>query len=609
MTLPQLFRFVTWFSGRGSRDLARTSIRQFYGVTSRCNQTRTIVVEKRDSSQESPFSTFSQHHFVRAADVTNSETALNQSIDESSNLEDEEEEDEEEREIRSKAYRKHRIDQLEALRKTGYNPYPYNYDVALSINEFRAAYESVEPGVRIPSILTSVAGRILSIRESSKKLVFYDLHGQGSKVQVAADLREIDDKDRFATLTSVLARGDVIGVRGFPLRLRRGELSIMARDLTLLSPCMTMLPTVYYGIKNLDQKYRDRHIDMQLSQKTRNTFLIRAKLISTVRSFLEERGFLEVETPMMHNIPGGATARPFVTHHNAFKSGLFLRVSPELHLKRLVVGGLDRVYEIGRQFRNEGVDSTHNPEFTTLEMYMAYADYHDMMTLAEELLSHVILVLNGGSYLVSVAQRGADGQLEEEEIIDFTPPYQRIDYMEEINKRTGLNLTAGDLLSDSTTISLTNCCLKHNIPLPNPATSSKLMDKILEHFVEAEITKPCFIVNHPQISSPLAKPHRSIPGVCERFELFVKKSEILNAYSELNDPTLQREMFHAQMRDKALGDDEAMEIDEDYCRALDFGLPPTAGLGLGIDRLTMLLTNSPSIKEVILFPALRPIER
>jgi len=512
----------------------------------------------------------------------------------------------EEFEALSLKHYKHRMNQLELLHGSGREAYPHNFDAEMTIAQFRQKFDAIEPGSRLESSVTSVAGRILSLRESSKKLKFYDLHGQGAKVQVVADMRELSDKDAFSVLTTNLSRGDVIGCRGFPFRTRKGELSIMAKELTLLSPCLKLIPSTYYGVRNIDKRYRDRHLDLTMSRETRETFITRAKIISTIRNFLGERGFLEVETPMLHDIPGGAAARPFSTHHNAFKSDLFLRVSPELHLKRLVVGGLDRVYEIGRQFRNEGVDSTHNPEFTTLEMYMAYADYSDMMTLAEELLAHVVRAVNE-SFLVQTASRGEDGKVEEDEVIDFSPPYQRLDYLEELTRRTGIDLCPAALRDPGTTDKLIQHCVAREIPLPNPVTLPRLMNKLVEHLLEAEIVKPCFIVNFPQISSPLAKPHRSVPGVCERFELIVKRREVLNAYSELNDPALQREMFMSQMLEKGLGDEEAMAIDEDYCRALDFGLPPTAGLGLGIDRLTMLLTKSPSIKDVILFPALRQL--
>jgi len=514
------------------------------------------------------------------------------------------EEDEEYQSSLAPAYYNYRWKLLQELRASGFDLHPHNFHADITIAEFCKKFDHMKDGERRPKTEVTVAGRVLAARDSSRKLFYYDLHGQGDKVQVVANFEEVNDKAAFLHQTHAISRGDVIGCRGYPLRMRRGELSIMARELTLLSPCMKLIPKIWHGLEDVDKRYRGRHVDLLVNEKSPKIFKTRAKIISTIRHFLEDREFLEVETPMMQSVPGGAVARPFVTHHNTFKTDLFLRISPELHLKRLVVGGLDRVFEIGKQFRNEGVDSTHNPEFTTLEMYMAYADYRDMQSLAEEMLSHVVKTVNG-SFLVEFTPREATGCLGETEVIDFTPPFKRVNYLEELNKCANLDLRP-DLLQEPATVEkLKASFVEHNIPLPDPATPIRLLDKLVQHFLEAKISDPCFIVDHPEISSPLAKPHRSVRGLCERFELIVRKNEILNAYSELNDPTLQREKFSAQVQERDRGDDEAMSIDEDYCGVLDYGLPPTAGLGLGIDRLTMLLTNSASIKEVVLFPVLR----
>jgi len=493
-----------------------------------------------------------------------------------------------------------RCQEISLLKDSGFNPYPYNFKIDEELPEFRTKYGDLQPGSRLPDVSTAIAGRIISIRDSSKNLFFYDVHGQGGKVQVVANNREYRDTSRdFTSLTSTLQRGDVIGCRGFPFKTRTGELSLMVREVQLLSPCLRPIPAPYYGLKDIGARYRQRHIDLIMNDKSRQTFLTRAKIISCLRKFLEDKGFLEVETPIMHSIPGGASARPFKTHHNDLKSDLYLRVAPELHLKRLVVGGLDRVFEIGKQFRNEGVDSTHNPEFTTLEMYMAFADYEDMLTMTEEMLCHVIRTINGGSLIL----KSAVG----EEDLDFTPPFKRIKYMDELQTATGEEINPETLDSAATISQLTAICNRFSIPLPTPLNPARLLDKLVQHCIEDKIVGPTIIIDHPQITSPLAKPHRDIPGLCERFELFVQRKEILNAYSEMNDPVMQRAAFQTQMGRRETGDEEAMAIDEDYCRVLDYGLPPTAGLGLGIDRLTIILTNSPGIKHVLLFPVI-PIQ-
>ncbi|KAH6769273.1 lysyl-tRNA synthetase 1 [Perilla frutescens var. frutescens] len=534
-------------------------------------------------------------------------------------------------------YLKNRLRSLELLKASGSNPYPHAFvdsssDLVL-IPEFIKRYSKLSPGENEEAEQVFLAGRIMSKRASSSKLYFYELHGGGAKLQIMADARNSEMAgDDFARFHSGVRRGDIVGVCGFPGKTQRGELSVFPRTFTVLSPCLHMLPRnspstdssdsqpknrretsndtwslgtqrnfESYVLKDQETRFRQRYLDLMLNPEVRQVFTTRARVISYFRRFLDERGFLEVETPCMNMTAGGATARPFTTHHNDLDMKLYMRVSPELHLKKLVVGGLERVYEIGKQFRNEGIDSTHNPEFTMCEFYMAYADYEQLMVLTEELLSGMVMELTG-SYKIKCHSNEAENELIE---IDFTPPFRRIDMLEELRRVGNLDIPQ-DLSSEAANQYLRNACENFNVNCSHPLTTARLLDKLAGHFLEESCMNPTFIINHPEIMSPLAKWHRSKPGLTERFEIFVYKRELGNAYTELNDPVVQRERFAQQLKDKQSGDDEAMEVDESFLNALEYGLPPTAGLGMGIDRLTMLLTDSLNIKEVILFPAMKP---
>ena len=436
----------------------------------------------------------------------------------------------------------------------------------------------------------AVAGRIMAKRVMGK-IAFVRLQDRGGSIQLMLQ-RDNLPEGVFQAFKSWDV-GDIVGARGRIVRTQKGELSIRADELRLLSKSLRPLPEKYHGLTDTEVRYRQRYVDLIMNEQSREVFRTRSRIISFIRSFMEGpcREFLEVETPMMHPIPGGATARPFVTHHNALDLEMYLRVAPELYLKRLIVGGLGRVYEINRNFRNEGVSTRHNPEFTMLEFYWAFADYEDLMALTEAMLSEMAVAVSGGSI---VPYQGQD--------IDFSGPYERLS-VEEAVRRYNPKLADADLWNEEF---LRAACEGLQIHTEKSWGAGRLLTELFEATVEEHLVQPTFITGYPTEVSPLSRRNDAKPEITDRFELFICGREIANGFSELNDPEDQAERFRAQVADKEAGDLEAMHFDADYIRALEYGMPPTAGEGIGIDRLVMLFTDSPSIRDVLLFPYMRP---
>ncbi|MGH2979493.1 MAG: lysine--tRNA ligase [Solirubrobacterales bacterium] len=475
---------------------------------------------------------------------------------------------------------------LEELRSAQIDPFPPSFPGRVPVSDVLARHAGLADGEEAEEQFR-VAGRLTG-RRGHGKAAFLDLTDRSGRIQLHARKDVLgDDYERLVGLDL----GDVIGVEGAPFRTRRGELSLRADAWTLLAKSVRPPPDKYHGLADVEQRYRHRELDLIANEEARELFVLRTRIVSEVRRFLDERGFLEVETPVLQPLYGGALARPFTTHHNALDRTLYLRIATELYLKRLIVGGLEKVYELGKDFRNEGVSHKHNPEFTMLETYEAYADYMDVAAMAEELVAHVARE-TVGTLLVD-----RDG-----ETIDLTPPWRRISLRDAIRDETGVDI-AEHTDRDSLLSAMRDAGIDSN---PEPGTGwGKLVDELLSKRVEPKLVQPTFLLDYPTELSPFAKPHRSQPGLVERFEGFIGGIEVANAFSELNDPDEQRLRFEQQARLRAAGDEEAQPFDEDFLRALEQGMPPTGGLGLGIDRLLMILSGRHSIREVVLFPALR----
>lgn len=454
---------------------------------------------------------------------------------------------------------------------------------AFDVSEVKEKYDMNPEDVEV-----SVAGRVITLRPMGKAL-FAHLQDATGKLQIYLR-QDIVGEASFKDFEETIDPGDILGVRGRLFRTNTGELTVEVKEWVLLAKSLHPLPEKWHGLKDVEVRYRQRYLDLIANEHARRVFFLRSRLISEIRRFLDSKGFLEVETPILQPIASGANAKPFITYHNYLEQNLYLRIAPELYLKRLIVGGINRVYELGKNFRNEGVDTTHNPEFTMLEFYCAYWDYKDLMVFTEELFSYLLNQLVGG---LKITYQGKE--------LDFTPPFKRYRYFELLEEKTGKDKDF--FLRDVE--GLRKLAKEIGVPKAETLTHAKLIDKVFDLLVEDELWGPCFVIDFPKLLSPLAKTHREDPDLVERFELFVAGKEIANAYTELNDPMEQRERFLEQLKEKEMGDEEAMAMDEDFIRALEYGMPPTAGEGIGIDRLVMLLANVDSIREVILFPALR----
>ena len=431
-----------------------------------------------------------------------------------------------------------------------------------------------------------VAGRIMTKRGKGKA-GFAHIQDLGGQIQIYVRKDAIGEEAYEEFLHADL--GDIIGIKGTVFKTQVGELSIKAKEFTFLTKALRPLPDKFHGLKDVEERYRKRYVDLITNEDSRRTFIERSQIIQAMRRYLDDNGYLEVETPMMHSIAGGASARPFVTHHNALDMTLYMRIAIELHLKRLIVGGLEKVYEIGRVFRNEGTSTRHNPEFTMIELYEAYADYNDIMDLTENLIAHIAKEVKGST----VVQYG-------EYEVDLTPRWKRIHMVDAVKEATGV-----DFWKQMTKEEAQSLAKEHGIEVTEHMEFGHIVNEFFEQKVEETLIQPTFIYGHPVEISPLAKKNAEDPRFTDRFELFIVGREHANAFTELNDPIDQKQRFEAQLKEKELGNDEAHEMDEDFIEALEFGLPPTGGLGIGVDRLVMLLTNSPSIRDVLLFPYMR----
>ncbi|ROT36603.1 lysyl-tRNA synthetase [Sodiomyces alkalinus F11] len=507
-------------------------------------------------------------------------------------------------------YFENRSRAINKLRETKQpNPYPHKFHVDYDVRNFVNDFSHLKSGEHNKDKVIQVGARIYNKRASGSKLFFYDVRTEGTKVQVMCQAQEAQGSVPFDEQHVHLRRGDIIGIVGYPGRTapkskiekgEEGELSIFATEIVLLTPCLHTLPDEYYGFKDHEERHRKRYLDLIMNDRSRNVLITRSKIVSYIRRFFDERDFIEVETPMMGAIAGGATAKPFVTHHNDLDMTMYMRIAPELYLKELVVGGLHRVYELGRQFRNEGIDLTHNPEFTTCEFYQAFADVYDVMKLTEELVSGIVKHVTGGYKTKFTTQ---SGEVYE---VNWEGPWKRYDMIPTLEEATGEKFPPADELHTAEANEFLQRVLKKmNLECSPPLTNARMIDKLVGEYIEEQCVNPSFIFGHPQVMSPLAKYHREIPGLCERFEAFVCKKEIVNAYTELNDPFDQRLRFEEQARQKDQGDDEAQLIDENFCMSLEYGLPPTGGWGMGIDRLVMFLTDNYSIREVLAFPFMK----
>ncbi|MEH7251856.1 lysine--tRNA ligase [Neobacillus niacini] len=480
-----------------------------------------------------------------------------------------------------------RREKMNTMRENGLDPFGKRFDRTHSINELINQYGELEKeDLESKNVEVTLAGRMMTKRGKGKA-GFANIQDLTGQIQVYVRVDALGEEAYEVFNSSDL--GDIIGVTGTLFKTKVGELSVKVQNYTFLTKALRPLPDKFHGLKDVEQRYRQRYLDLIVSQESRETFITRSKIIQSMRRYLDNNGYLEVETPMMHSIAGGASARPFITHHNALDMELYMRIAIELHLKRLIVGGLEKVYEIGRVFRNEGVSTRHNPEFTMIELYEAYADYQDIMRLTENLIAHIAQEVLG----TTTVQYG-------EYEVNLKPEWKRLHMVDAIKEYTGADFWKQMTVEEARAIAK-----EHKVEITEHMLYGHIVNEFFEQKVEEKLIQPTFIYGHPVEISPLAKKNEDDPRFTDRFELFIVAREHANAFTELNDPIDQRERFEAQLKEREQGNDEAHEMDEDFVEALEYGMPPTGGLGIGVDRLVMLLTNSPSIRDVLLFPLMR----
>lgn len=480
-----------------------------------------------------------------------------------------------------------RREKLKTLFNEGLDPFGKRFERTFTAGAMEAEFEQLsKEDLEAKEVEVTLAGRIMTKRGKGKA-GFAHLQDLSGQVQIYVRQDAVGE-EQYSIFDSIDI-GDIVGVTGTAFKTKVGELSVKVKDFQLLTKSLRPLPDKFHGLKDVEQRYRQRYVDLIMNPEVRNTFVTRSRILKSMRNYLDSQGYLEVETPMMHSIAGGASARPFITHHNALDMELYMRIAIELHLKRLIVGGLEKVYEIGRVFRNEGVSTRHNPEFTMIELYEAYADYKDIMALTENLVAHIAEEVLG----TTTVEYG-------EYAVDLKPQWKRLHMVDAIKEYAGV-----DFWREMTDEEARQIAKDHKVPVKETMTYGHVVNEFFEHFVEEKLIQPTFIFGHPVAISPLAKKNPEDDRFTDRFELFIVGREHANAFTELNDPIDQRQRFEAQLEERAQGDDEAHMMDDDFVEALEYGMPPTGGLGIGIDRLVMLLTNAPSIRDVLLFPQMK----